>query len=427
MRTSHAVTKRSPLSTLRAVLVMGLVVVLATFANTTTSEAQPTTTVDLGTADNFAILANQSITFAANPDQTTVTGDIGISPNDGTSVTDDHLITHDGAKHYGDAVALQAMADLATAYTIASTRPSTALANVDLAHADNQNLAPGAYSGGALTVAGGGTLTLDGGPDDVWIFQAASSLDFTTSSSVVLTGGAQACNVFWTVGSSATLGTTSTVVGTIMAVASITLDTGANIDGRVLARDASVTTDANTITRSTCATSSTSSAASSGQSLRLVKFFFDADGNRVGAPAGDWTVTASVGGGSVIELDESTISGWANVSSSYTVSESSLEGWPEAGCDGFTLPDIGTVYLDVSGTGDFTLTEDDRAHPVCNQADATTDASVAGPPTVEVPTRVDTGAGGSAVQSAQQVVWLLVAAIAVGALIARRYRFTNDL
>jgi hypothetical protein len=99
-----------------------------------------------------------------------------------------------------------------------------------------------------------GTLTLDAGGDAtaVFIFKTASTLISANNSNVVLTGGAQACNVFWQVGSSATLGTGSNFRGSILALTSITLVTGANVDGRVLARNGSVTLDSNTITKPTC-------------------------------------------------------------------------------------------------------------------------------------------------------------------------------
>jgi hypothetical protein len=104
------------------------------------------------------------------------------------------------------------------------------------------------------------------------------------------------------------------------------------------------------------------------QALRLVKFFFGADGAQVAAPEGDWSATAAVGGVAKIELSGTTTSGWANISGNYTVAETPIAGWSEASCDGFTLPDIGTDYLDVSGTGSFTLDQAEGAHAVCNQA-----------------------------------------------------------
>jgi hypothetical protein len=110
-------------------------------------------------------------------------------------------------------------------------------------------LVPGLYkSTGTLALTGTVTLDAQGDVNGVWIFQVASSLDTATGSQVTLSGGAKASNVFWQVGSSATLGTTTAFKGTIMANQSVTLANGATLDGRALARIASVTLDANIIT-----------------------------------------------------------------------------------------------------------------------------------------------------------------------------------
>jgi hypothetical protein len=98
-----------------------------------------------------------------------------------------------------------------------------------------------------------GALTLNGGPDSVWVFQTPSTLITASNSSIVFTGGANACNVFWQVGSSATLGTDSSFAGTIMALTSISMTTRATLTGRALARNGAVTLDTNTITQPTCA------------------------------------------------------------------------------------------------------------------------------------------------------------------------------
>ena len=127
------------------------------------------------------------------------------------------------------------------------------------ADSGGQTLAPGVYnSASSLGLTGPVVLEAQGDPSAVFVFQAGSTLITAPTSTVALTGGAQACNVFWQVGSSATLNTASTFVGTIMALTSATLDTGATVQGRVLARNGAVTLDTNTITTpTTCAVSST--------------------------------------------------------------------------------------------------------------------------------------------------------------------------
>lgn len=250
---SPTLTARTPVTTLRDGLCIGLVVLLALFMTATTARAD----VPLGTAESFAILAGQSVT---NTGLTTITGDIGISPGAATdgNVADNGTITHDGTLNDADAVALKAQTDLTTAYNDAAGRTPSVIAP----ELDGADLVPGVYAstgGGAFLLSANGTLTLTGGANDVWVFQSGSTLDFMSSSSVVFEGEADPCNVYWQVTSSATLGTNSTVIGTIMALASITLETGATLEGRALAREGSVTLDANTITASICETSTAGS------------------------------------------------------------------------------------------------------------------------------------------------------------------------
>jgi hypothetical protein len=205
--------------------------------------------LNLGTAANFVVLAGASVTSTGN---TEVTGNLGVWA--GAAVTGFQGIVPGGpgivhgSIHAGDATAQTAQGDLTTAYNDAAGRT---LAPVDVANADlgGRTLAPGLYkSTGTLALTGTVTLDAQGDVNGVWIFQVASSLDTATGSQVVLSGGAKASNIFWQVGSSATLGTTTVFKGTIMANQSITLANGATLDGRALARIASVTMDANVIT-----------------------------------------------------------------------------------------------------------------------------------------------------------------------------------
>lgn len=207
----------------------------------------PQPPVNLGTAASFAILAGSGIT---NTGPTTITGNVGTFPN--PSETGFGSVTIIGTNHVDDAVTQGAKNDLTTAYNDAAGRvPFTVVAG-DLG---GQTLAPGVYQS-ASSLGLTGTLTLDaqGDPDAVFIFQMGSSLTTASASNVALINGAQACNVFWQVGSSATLGTGSTFQGTIMALTSITATTGAVVNGRLLARNGAVTLDTNTITVTICAT-----------------------------------------------------------------------------------------------------------------------------------------------------------------------------
>ncbi|MBI3746416.1 MAG: DUF3494 domain-containing protein, partial [Chloroflexi bacterium] len=159
----------------------------------------------------------------------------------------------------------QAKSDLATAYTDAAGRPATAT------HATlgGLTLVAGVYNAGGATLGLTGTLTLDGqnDPNAVWIFQATSDLVTASSSTVRVINSGQACNVFWQVTSSATLGSGSTFVGTIMALTSITMANGVTVDGRALARNGDVTLINDTITRRTCAAPTSTVAAGAGSTV----------------------------------------------------------------------------------------------------------------------------------------------------------------
>jgi hypothetical protein len=206
-----------------------------------------TATVGLGTAASFSVLGGSTVT---NTGPTTMFGDLGLSP--GSSVTGaPHVL---GATHVDDAVAIGAKNALTTAYNSAASRPSNGSAGTDLA---GQVFLPGVRTASSSLLLSSGAVTLDaqGDPDAVFVFQIASTLTTGSSTTVLLTGGAQACNVFWQVGSSATLGTGTRFVGTIMASATITANTAATIHGRLLARTGAVNLDTNTITTSNCASS----------------------------------------------------------------------------------------------------------------------------------------------------------------------------
>ena len=192
--------------------------------------------VPLGTADPFVVLAGSAIT---NTGATTLNGDVGLSPADGSFVTGfTPGVTLNGTLHAADAVALDAQAALGAAYTNAALQsPATAIPT----ELGGTKLGPGIYSSGTYGLTG--TLTLDGGgdPNAVFVFTAASKLTTASGSSIALINDAQACHVFWQVTSSATLGSGSTFAGSILALTSVTMDSGVFLNGRALARNGTVT------------------------------------------------------------------------------------------------------------------------------------------------------------------------------------------
>jgi hypothetical protein len=174
-----------------------------------------------------------------------VTGDLGVWP--GTAVEGFGPGIVSGSIYAGVAPADAAQSSLTSAYNDAAGRPADATVAGNLG---GQTLAPGVYKSTSSLAISSGNLTLDalGDSNGVFIFQIASALTVASGRQVILSGGAQAANVFWQVGSSATLGTTADFAGTILAQASISLNTGATLNGRALARDGAVTMQSNSVT-----------------------------------------------------------------------------------------------------------------------------------------------------------------------------------
>lgn len=217
-----------------------------TTTTTTTTSAVSTTTsttlqeVDLGSAADFALLAGSTITCTGASD---VDCDMGLSP--GTSVTGFPVpcTQSAGQTHINDTEANTAKTDLTAAYNDAAGRPPGTVVSGDLA---TQTLAPGVYTA-ATSLSNTGVLTLSGPLGSRWIFQIGSTWTMGPGATIVMAGGAISDDVIWQVGSSATIDTTAVMEGNILADQSITLNTGAVLNGRALARIAAVTLDTNTV------------------------------------------------------------------------------------------------------------------------------------------------------------------------------------
>lgn len=252
---------------LRGLLLSVSLLTASVFMVVPAADAASPAPVNLGTADAFAILAGTAITDVPN---SVITGNVGLSPGPGAGlgVTCSEVT---GAIYSVDAAGplpcrvtdpsllTTAKNDLTAAYTDVAGRTPVTSVPTELG---GNTMFPGVYDSASTTfgiTAGAGPLILDaqGDPNAVFIFEMGADgpgLTAGPGSEVQLTGGAQACNVFWRL-TSATIDTTAVFKGTILALTSITVNTGANVEGRLLARNGQVSLDQATITRSTCAAS----------------------------------------------------------------------------------------------------------------------------------------------------------------------------
>ena len=232
-------TARSPSTTAAATTATGTGTTVAVAATT----APAASGIALGQADFFAVLGNTSVESSG---VAVIAGQVGASngPIRGLSSIDNPagmiIVSPQSAL-----VAQQSVDDAVAEIDGGTSAPVGALSR--------KTIGPGAHAAAAFDISG--TLTLDGGgdPNAVFVFVATNDLTVAGSSQVVLTGGAQACNVFWRIGSSATLGTGSIFVGTVIADVSITAAANSDVDGRLIARNGSVTLDTASIAVPTCA------------------------------------------------------------------------------------------------------------------------------------------------------------------------------
>jgi hypothetical protein len=224
-----------------SIVLMVLVVLAVATITTGVAHAAGQASVNLGAAANFGVLAGTTVT---NTGLTNVIGDLGVSP--GNAVTGFPPGTVTGTEHINDTTAAQAQTDLTTAYNDLAGRTGATLVSGNIG---GQTLTPGLYKSTSSLEISSGDLTLDaqGNASAIFIFQIASTLTTTTDRKVILTGSTNAFNVFWQVGSSATIGTNSTFKGNILAYASITVTSGATLEGRALARTGAVTLDTNSV------------------------------------------------------------------------------------------------------------------------------------------------------------------------------------
>jgi hypothetical protein len=234
----------------RTTLLAAIVTPLLAIGFTTSAGADIVPAVGLGTASNFSVMAGTTVT---NSGPTTLQRNLGLSPGSDVTGFPPGVVTPPATQEVANEVAVQAQNDLSTAYTNAEGRAATTLTGAELA---GQTLEGGVFRATAdrkpllLT----GTVTLDGAnnSDSVWIFQTDSTLTTGTGAVVRLINGASACNVFWQIGSSATIAGSTTFIGTLMALTSITLQNAVSVNGRMLARNGAVTMINDTFTGPDC-------------------------------------------------------------------------------------------------------------------------------------------------------------------------------
>lgn len=201
--------------------------------------------IPLGAAGTFRVLGGTTVTNVPSVG-TIVTGDVGVWP--GNTVTGfgagQGVVNGGFAIYAGVAPAPAAQGALTTAYNAAAALAPGASVSGNIG---GLTLAPGTYTSSSSLAISSGDLTLAGNSSAVWVFQIGSTLTVTSGRKVILAGGADPANIYWQVGSSATIGTTADFSGTIMSNVSISLLTGAKLHGRALARTGAVSLETNLI------------------------------------------------------------------------------------------------------------------------------------------------------------------------------------
>jgi hypothetical protein len=248
-------TKSTLLFTSKTRVLIVLAIALAGLAIVQTAAAAGPAPVNLGTAGNFAILSKSGITDVP---ASAVTGDVGTSPISGTAITGLTCAEVTGTIYTVNAAGpacrvvdparlTTAVSNMETAYTDAAGRTLPDHTELGAGNIGGMTLAPGLYKWGT-GVSITNDITLNGGSNDVWIFQIAQGLTVASGKKVILSGGAQSKNIFWQVGSNAEIGTTAQFNGNILAKTAINLRTGASVNGRALAQTA-VTLQSNVVTK----------------------------------------------------------------------------------------------------------------------------------------------------------------------------------
>lgn len=330
-------------------LLMALLLIVIIAVPATSMAAQPT--VNLGSTSGFAVLAGSTIT---NTGTTIISGsaggDVGLYP--GKDFTGQTSTSMSGLVYLGaDPVAIAAKTDLVTAYDDAAGRTPTTTIATELG---GQTLTPGTYVSDSTTFEITGTLTLDaqGDPEGVFVFKTASTLITYDGSNVNLINNARFCRTFWQVGSSATLGTNSHFVGHIFALKSITANTGATVQGQLLARNGAVTLNNNTITNGICET------VPAQANLHVIKHVINDSGRT--AVAADFNLHVKISGIDVAASPargaESPGTTYTLAAGAYVISEDSFAGY-SASFSGDSTD--GNIILAPGDTKTITITNND--------------------------------------------------------------------